>query len=78
MADRPETPSEPTQAISESDVQWRTAGDRIQTLLDSCETPRRSALRNWSGRWSASTEPGSSGSCGCSPSLVWTRTRTST
>ncbi|WP_236714230.1 NifU family protein, partial [Mycobacterium pseudoshottsii] len=36
MADRPETPSEPTQAISESDVQWRTAGDRIQTLLDSC------------------------------------------
>ncbi|BBX59995.1 hypothetical protein MSHO_53400 [Mycobacterium shottsii] len=36
MADRPETPSEPTQVISESDVQWRTAGDRIQTLLDSC------------------------------------------
>ena len=28
MADRPETP--------ESDAQWRTAGDRIQTLLDSC------------------------------------------
>ncbi len=28
MADRPETP--------ESDTQWRTAGDRIQTLLDSC------------------------------------------
>jgi Fe-S cluster biogenesis protein NfuA/nitrite reductase/ring-hydroxylating ferredoxin subunit len=28
MADRPETP--------ENDTQWRTAGDRIQTLLDSC------------------------------------------
>jgi Fe-S cluster biogenesis protein NfuA/nitrite reductase/ring-hydroxylating ferredoxin subunit len=28
MEDRPETP--------ESDAQWRTAGDRIQTLLDSC------------------------------------------
>jgi hypothetical protein len=28
MADRPETP--------QSDTQWRTAGDRIQTLLDSC------------------------------------------
>lgn len=28
MADRPDTP--------ESDTQWRTAGDRIQTLLDSC------------------------------------------
>jgi Fe-S cluster biogenesis protein NfuA/nitrite reductase/ring-hydroxylating ferredoxin subunit len=28
MADRPETP--------ENDAQWRTAGDRIQTLLDSC------------------------------------------
>jgi Fe-S cluster biogenesis protein NfuA len=28
MADRPETP--------DSDTQWRTAGDRIQTLLDSC------------------------------------------
>src|SRR5271168_4946013 len=27
-ADRPETP--------ERDAQWRTAGDRIQTLLDSC------------------------------------------
>lgn len=32
MADRPET----TPAISDSDAQWRTAGDRIQTLLDSC------------------------------------------
>jgi Fe-S cluster biogenesis protein NfuA/nitrite reductase/ring-hydroxylating ferredoxin subunit len=28
MADRPKVP--------ESDTQWRTAGDRIQTLLDSC------------------------------------------
>jgi Fe-S cluster biogenesis protein NfuA/nitrite reductase/ring-hydroxylating ferredoxin subunit len=28
MADRPETP--------ENDTQWRAAGDRIQTLLDSC------------------------------------------
>ncbi|SPM37525.1 hypothetical protein MRAB57_5372 [Mycobacterium rhizamassiliense] len=28
MADRPETP--------DSETQWRTAGDRIQTLLDSC------------------------------------------
>jgi Fe-S cluster biogenesis protein NfuA/nitrite reductase/ring-hydroxylating ferredoxin subunit len=28
MADRPDNP--------ESDAQWRTAGDRIQTLLDSC------------------------------------------
>src|SRR5712672_2173269 len=28
MEDRPVTP--------ESDAQWRTAGDRIQTLLDSC------------------------------------------
>ena len=28
MADRPK--------VSESDTQWRTAGDRIQTLLDSC------------------------------------------
>lgn len=28
MVDRPETP--------EPDTQWRTAGDRIQTLLDSC------------------------------------------
>lgn len=28
MADRPESP--------ETDTQWRTAGDRIQTLLDSC------------------------------------------
>jgi Fe-S cluster biogenesis protein NfuA/nitrite reductase/ring-hydroxylating ferredoxin subunit len=30
MADRPENP--------ENDTQWRTAGDRIQTLLDSCAT----------------------------------------
>src|ERR1700749_4480882 len=28
MSDRPEAP--------ENDTQWRTAGDRIQTLLDSC------------------------------------------
>jgi Fe-S cluster biogenesis protein NfuA/nitrite reductase/ring-hydroxylating ferredoxin subunit len=28
MSDRPETP--------ENDTQWRTAGDRIQTMLDSC------------------------------------------
>lgn len=32
MADRPEQPRE----ASESEAQWRTAGDRIQTLLDSC------------------------------------------
>jgi Fe-S cluster biogenesis protein NfuA/nitrite reductase/ring-hydroxylating ferredoxin subunit len=32
MADRPTAPSEGP----ESDAQWRTAGDRIQTLLDSC------------------------------------------
>jgi Fe-S cluster biogenesis protein NfuA/nitrite reductase/ring-hydroxylating ferredoxin subunit len=32
MADRPTTTSE----NPESDAQWRTAGDRIQTLLDSC------------------------------------------
>src|SRR6201998_3173044 len=31
MADRPEEPAE----TSESEGQWRTAGDRIQTLLDS-------------------------------------------
>ena len=31
MADRPETPADTSE-----DVQWRTAGDRIQTLLDSC------------------------------------------
>jgi Fe-S cluster biogenesis protein NfuA/nitrite reductase/ring-hydroxylating ferredoxin subunit len=31
MADRPETPADTSQ-----DAQWRTAGDRIQTLLDSC------------------------------------------
>ena len=33
MADRPETPEKDT---SSQDTQWRTAGDRIQTLLDSC------------------------------------------
>ena len=32
MADRPEAPAH----SSEQDTQWRTAGDRIQTLLDSC------------------------------------------
>ena len=32
MEDRPTSPSENT----ESDAQWRIAGDRIQTLLDSC------------------------------------------
>jgi len=32
MEDRPNSPSEDP----ESDAQWRTAGDRIQTLLDSC------------------------------------------
>ncbi|BBY21521.1 NifU family protein [Mycobacterium stomatepiae] len=32
MADRPEQARE----ASESEAQWRTAGDRIQTLLDSC------------------------------------------
>jgi len=32
MADRPEEAAR----ASESDAQWRTAGDRIQTLLDSC------------------------------------------
>ena len=32
MAGRPEKPRE----ASESEVQWRSAGDRIQTLLDSC------------------------------------------
>lgn len=31
MADRPETPADTSE-----DTQWRTAGDRIQTLLDSC------------------------------------------
>lgn len=30
MVDRPDTP--------EPDSHWRTAGDRIQTLLDSCAT----------------------------------------
>ncbi|WP_082959970.1 NifU family protein [Mycobacterium sp. 852002-53434_SCH5985345] len=32
MADRPEEPL----MTSDTDAQWRTAGDRIQTLLDSC------------------------------------------
>ncbi len=32
MADRPEGPPR----TSEQDAQWRTAGDRIQTLLDAC------------------------------------------
>jgi Fe-S cluster biogenesis protein NfuA/nitrite reductase/ring-hydroxylating ferredoxin subunit len=32
MADRPEEPAK----TSESEAHWRTAGDRIQTLLDSC------------------------------------------
>ena len=32
MADRPEEPPR----SAEGDAQWRTAGDRIQTLLDSC------------------------------------------
>src|ERR1700757_5445065 len=32
MADRPEKPAE----TSVEEGQWRTAGDRIQTLLDSC------------------------------------------
>ncbi|SPM43535.1 hypothetical protein MNAB215_5761 [Mycobacterium numidiamassiliense] len=34
MADRPTTPAE----LPDNDAQWRTAGDRIQTLLDSCAT----------------------------------------
>ncbi|MDT5348822.1 MAG: hypothetical protein QOH91_2109 [Mycobacterium sp.] len=32
MADRPDKPA----GASEREAQWRTAGDRIQTLLDSC------------------------------------------
>jgi Fe-S cluster biogenesis protein NfuA/nitrite reductase/ring-hydroxylating ferredoxin subunit len=32
MADRPDKPA----GTAETDAQWRTAGDRIQTLLDSC------------------------------------------
>lgn len=32
MVDRPDAP----EAISEADAEWRGAGDRIQTLLDSC------------------------------------------
>ncbi len=35
MSDRPEVP--------ENDTQWRTAGDRIQTLLDSCAASGTSA-----------------------------------
>ena len=36
MADRPEIPSGTRPETSEEEGQWRTAGDRIQTLLDSC------------------------------------------
>src|ERR1700756_6954 len=36
MADRPEIPSGSRPETSETEGQWRTAGDRIQTLLDSC------------------------------------------
>jgi Fe-S cluster biogenesis protein NfuA/nitrite reductase/ring-hydroxylating ferredoxin subunit len=36
MADRPEIPSGTRPETSETEGQWRTAGDRIQTLLDSC------------------------------------------
>jgi Fe-S cluster biogenesis protein NfuA/nitrite reductase/ring-hydroxylating ferredoxin subunit len=36
MADRPETNREIPDKISNDDAQWRAAGDRIQTLLDSC------------------------------------------
>jgi len=35
MADRPTISSGPSKS-PEGDTQWRTAGDRIQTLLDSC------------------------------------------
>lgn len=35
MEDRPAISSDPSEN-AESDGQWRTAGDRIQTLLDSC------------------------------------------
>jgi Fe-S cluster biogenesis protein NfuA/nitrite reductase/ring-hydroxylating ferredoxin subunit len=40
MSDRPETSSE----NPENDTQWRTAGDRIQTLLDSCAAGGPAAL----------------------------------
>ena len=36
MADRPTTAFSGPSENPESDAQWRTAGDRIQTLLDSC------------------------------------------
>src|ERR1700739_2496608 len=36
MADRPEIPSGTRPETSEEEGQWRTAGDRIPTLLDSC------------------------------------------
>jgi len=36
MADRPTNPLGGPAHTSEGDAQWRTAGDRIQTLLDSC------------------------------------------
>jgi Fe-S cluster biogenesis protein NfuA/nitrite reductase/ring-hydroxylating ferredoxin subunit len=36
MADRPEIPPGTRPETSEGEGQWRTAGDRIQTLLDSC------------------------------------------
>src|ERR1700741_46260 len=36
MADRPELPPGTRPETSEEEGQWRTAGDRIQTLLDSC------------------------------------------
>jgi Fe-S cluster biogenesis protein NfuA/nitrite reductase/ring-hydroxylating ferredoxin subunit len=40
MSDRPTTSSE----NPENDTQWRTAGDRIQTLLDSCAAGGPAAL----------------------------------
>src|ERR1700759_4006268 len=36
MADRPEIPQGSRAESSVEEGQWRTAGDRIQTLLDSC------------------------------------------
>src|SRR6201987_527981 len=36
MADRPEIPPGTSPETSEGEAQWRKAGDRIQTLLDSC------------------------------------------
>jgi len=36
MADRPTNPLGGPAHTSEGDTQWRTAGDRIQMLLDSC------------------------------------------